>query len=216
MSPLGTPTLHMHDPAATVELYWLPLGAGGHCVRASGRVFEFVAAALGSRDARRLYHSALVVRLPGEEPVVIEQAAVPDAHGERRGVVGTGAVGTHTARRARVFRYEVRRWPGGVISDIDEAVESPRGLTTDTQVARRVLRLVPHVPTPVWGRDEFGAGEMWNSNSVISWLITQGGLDVEAIVPPAGGRAPGWDAGIAIARRTAPARATRDLSAAHA
>jgi hypothetical protein len=34
---------------------------------------------------------------------------------------------------------------------------------------------------PVWGRDELGAGEMWNSNSLISWLIARSGLDVEAI-----------------------------------
>ena len=25
---------------AGVDLYWLPLGAGGHCVRFNGRVFE--------------------------------------------------------------------------------------------------------------------------------------------------------------------------------
>jgi hypothetical protein len=42
---------------------------------------------------------------------------------------------------------------------------------------------------------------MWNSNSLISWLIVGCGLDVEAIQPPAGGRAPGWQAGIVIAHR---------------
>jgi hypothetical protein len=42
---------------------------------------------------------------------------------------------------------------------------------------------------------------MWNSNSSISWLITRAGLPVESIDPPAGGRAPGWDAGIVVARR---------------
>ena len=64
--------------------------------------------------------------------------------------------------RFRVFRYEVRRWRGGVIPDIREAVESPQQLTDDPLVAQRVLDLVPAVPTLVWGRDESQAGEMWN------------------------------------------------------
>src|SRR5438876_533040 len=37
------------------------------------------------------------------------------------------------------------------------------------------------------GRDELKAGEMWNSNSMISWLIARTGLDVDSIKPPAGG-----------------------------
>jgi len=45
---------------------------------------------------------------------------------------------------------------------------------------------------------------MWNSNSVVSWLVTASGLDVESIRPPAGGRAPGWSAGIVTARRATP------------
>src|SRR5207244_760252 len=59
----------------------------------------------------------------------------------------------------------------------------------------------PSVPTPVWGRDELRAGEMWNSNSVISWLLARSGVAVEAVHPPAGGRAPGWHAGLVVARR---------------
>jgi Polyketide cyclase / dehydrase and lipid transport len=42
---------------------------------------------------------------------------------------------------------------------------------------------------------------MWNSNSVISWLLVHAGVGVDAIRPPAGGRAPGWDAGLVVARR---------------
>jgi hypothetical protein len=53
----------------------------------------------------------------------------------------------------------------------------------------------------VWGRDESRTGEMWNSNSVIAWLIARAGLDAAAIQPPAGGRAPGWNAGLVAARR---------------
>ena len=33
-----------------VDLYWLPLGAGGRCVRANGRIYEAVAARLAGRE----------------------------------------------------------------------------------------------------------------------------------------------------------------------
>jgi hypothetical protein len=61
--------------------------------------------------------------------------------------------------------------------------------------------VVPQVPTPVWGRDELGTGEMWNSNSVIAWVIARSGIDAESIQPPQGGRAPGWHAGVLVANR---------------
>jgi hypothetical protein len=185
---------------SSVDLYWLPLGAGGHSVRLNGRVFEAVAARLGRRPPCDLYHSALVVRVP-EGRFVIEQAPISDSNGVERGVVAEGAVGSRWAGRFRLFRYELRRWRDGVIPDLSEAVESPRRLTDDPCMSRRLLDLVPFVPTPVWGRDELGAGEMWNSNSFISWLIASSGLDAESIHVPAGGRAPGWDAGLVVARR---------------
>jgi hypothetical protein len=43
---------------------------------------------------------------------------------------------------------------------------------------------------------------MWNSNSVISWALVRAGVIDAAGSPPAGGRAPGWDAGVAVARRS--------------
>ena len=64
-----------------------------------------------------------------------------------------------------------------------------------------MLELVTAVPTPVWGRDELRAGEMWNSNSVIAWLIAGAGLPTDALHPPPRGRAPGWSAGLEVARR---------------
>jgi len=182
------------------DLYWLPLGAGGHSVRLNGRIFEAVAARLERRAPCDLYHSALEVRVP-EGRFVIEQTPIPDNNGEERGVVAEGAVGSRWAGRFRIFRYEVRRWCGGIIPDLNEAVESPQRLTDDPDVAQRVLDLAPHVPTAVWGRDELSAGEMWNSNSIIAWLIARCGLDAESIHPPAGGRAPGWHAGLVVARR---------------
>jgi hypothetical protein len=45
--------------AAGIDLYWLPLGAGGHSVRLNGRVFEAVVSRLEHRPACDLYHSAL-------------------------------------------------------------------------------------------------------------------------------------------------------------
>jgi hypothetical protein len=189
-----------NEREAGVDLYWLPLGAGGHSVRLNGQIFEALAARLQRRPPCDLYHSALVVRVP-EGRFVIESAPVLRGDGDERGVVAGGPVGTRLAGRFRIFRYELRRWSGGVIPDIGEAVESPQRLTNDPELAQRVLDLVPSVPTPVWGRDELGAGEMWNSNSVVSWLITRSGLGAESILPPRTGRAPGWRAGVVVARR---------------
>jgi hypothetical protein len=188
-------------PVSGIDLYWLPLGAGGHSVRLNGLVFEAIASRLQHRDRAELYHSGLEVYVP-EGRFVIEQAPAWGESGER-GVVAEGPVGTHAAGRFRLFRYEVRRWRDGVIPDVAEAVDSPQRLSDEPERARRLLELVPDVPTPVWGRDELGAGEMWNSNSIISWLIARTGLDVESIRPPAGGRAPGWRAGIVLAHRQA-------------
>ena len=129
----------------------------------------------------------------------IEMTPVPRARETDRGVVAQGAVGHRWARRLRVFRYEVRCWRDGTIPDLDEAVESPRRLTDDGHLSSRVLDLAPRIPTRVWGRDEHGTGDMWNSNSVISWLIASSGIETGSIAPPAGGRAPGWRAGLAVA-----------------
>ena len=183
-----------------IDLYWLPLGAGGHSVRLNGRLYEAVAARLQRRPGYDLYHSALQVYVP-EGRFVIEQAPVRDANGRDRGVVAEGAVGQRWAGRFRIFRYEVRRWRDGVIPDVAEAVDSPQRLSNDPSQAQRLLDLVPSIPTPVWGRDELGAGEGWNSNSVISWLIARSGVAAETIPPPTGGRAPGWRAGLVVAHR---------------
>ena len=188
-----------------LDLYWIPLGAGANVVRTSGRIYEALVAWRARRPRRPLFHSALVATTAGGE-VVVEMTPVPDDRGRQdRGVVGEGPVGLRSLGRFRVFRYEIRRWPGGVIPDLAWAVASPVRLTDDAGAVRAVLDLVPAVPTPVWGRDELHAGEMWNSNSVVSWLLATAGLDAPAGSPPGGGRAPGWDAGVAMARRTSTA-----------
>jgi hypothetical protein len=194
---------------AAVDLYWLPLGAGGHFVRLNGRVYEALAARVQRRPRCDLYHSALQIELP-EATYVIEQTPAPNLSGADRGVVAGGAVGSRWAGRLRIFRYEIRVWRGGQIPDVAEAVDSPQRLCDDEPCARRVLKVVPRVPTPVWGRDELKAGEMWNSNSVIAWVIARSGIETESIQPPASGRAPGWRAGLVLARRQEPERANSD------
>jgi hypothetical protein len=185
---------------AAVDLYWIPLGAGGDCVRFNGRVFEAIAAARGHRPRCDLYHAVLTVDI-GEERHTIELAPSPDADEASRGVVATGAVGARRLGRLRVFRYEVRRWRGGRIPDLGAAVGGPVRLTRDAEVAGHLLALVPIVPVPVWGRDDLDAGEMWNSNSMIAWLIAAAGLPVDGLRPPPRGRAPGWAAGLEVASR---------------
>lgn len=196
------PTAH-----AAIDLYWIPLGAGGHSVRLNGRVFEAIDAARRRRPRCDLYHAAMVVELDGERST-IELAPSPDGDAASRGVVGTGAVGSRWLGRSRWFRYEVRCWPGGRIPDLGAAVGGPRRLSVDPRVGRRVLDLVARAPRPVWGRDELRTGEMWNSNSLTAWLVAAAGLPTAELRPPPGGRAPGWRAGLEVARRPRGAKAS--------
>ena len=174
-------------PTSAIDLYWIPLGAGGHCVRFNGRVFEAIDAARNRRERCDLYHAALLVQL-GADRYAIEIAPSPDADEASRGVVSTGAVGSRHLGRLRLFRYEIRCWRGGSIPDLGYAVDGRHRVTTDPVAARRLLDVVALVPTPVWGRDELRAGEMWNSNSLTSWLLSKAGIDVSGIRPPLHGR----------------------------
>jgi hypothetical protein len=182
-----------------LDLYWIPLGAGARVVRTSGRIYERLAAVRRRRRPQALYHSALVATTTTGR-VTVEMAPQPDDRGRAdRGVVAEGAVGSRWLGRLRVFRYEVRRWPEGEIPDLVYAVASPVRITEVPARIRAVLEAVEVVPTAVWGRDELHLGEMWNSNSVVSWALAEAGVVEAAGSPPANGRAPGWDAGIAAA-----------------
>jgi hypothetical protein len=180
-----------------IHLYWIPLGAGGvGFVRFNGRVYEKVRARVEQRQPLDLYHTALEVRVP-EGRFTIENAwPIPDSDTASRGVVVEGPVGSRRIARFRAFRYEVRCWREGVIPDATEAVDSPQTLSEDPMLARSLLDSVAMLPPLIWGRDELGVGDMWNSNSTVSWLLASNGLPVREIRPPAGGRAPGWEAGI--------------------
>ena len=185
---------------AFVDLYWLPLGAGGRSVRCNGRVFEAIVARHEHRPARDLYHSALEVRSRAER-FVIEVAPCWGAPAAERGAVREGPVGLRALGRSRFFRYEVRCWRDGLIPDVTEAVDSPRRVSAEAAQAEQVLALCSLVPTLTWGRDELRAGDMWNSNSVVAWLLARSGHDMSQLRPPPRGRAPGWDAGLVLADR---------------
>jgi len=185
---------------AGVDLYWIPLGAGDRVVRRSGKLYEVLKGFSEHRPRADLYHSALEIAVPGER-FVIESAPIPNLRGRERGVVAEGPVGVRWLGRFRLFRYEVRSWRGGAIPDARYAVASPIRVSSDVECAKRVVELVPRVPAPVWGRDELATGDMWNSNSVVSWLLARAGIETAGLQPPVGGRAPGWNAGLIVAAR---------------
>jgi hypothetical protein len=199
VSAVPPPSHSSYLRSPSLDLYWIPLGAGASVVKTSGRLYEALIAARERRSRRDLYHTALVASTAGRR-VAIEVAPIPaGGRADERGVVGVGAVGSRLLGPLRVFRYEVRCWPGGVIPDLEDAVASPVRITDDAVEVTRVLAALRTVPTPVWGRDELRAGEMWNCNSVVSWTLTRAGLVEAAGAPPANGRAPGWDAGVRAA-----------------
>lgn len=204
---LGAGTQHEGVTAARLDLYWIPLGAGARVVQCSGRLYESICARRQRRNRCDLYHSALIATTAAGA-YTIEMTPTPDERGRaERGVVAEGVVGSRLLRSMRVFRYEIRCWRDGVVPDLGYAVGSPVTISEDEDVVKAVLDLVPEVPTLVWGRDEVHAGEMWNSNSVVSWVLDLAGVSDAAGRPPAGGRAPGWDAGLLAARgTTVPAR----------
>jgi len=110
-----------------------------------------------------------------------------------RGVVNEGSVGLAWA----VPGSFGTRSAAGVMasSQTSYAVGSPQQVSEDAIKARRVLELVPFCPALTWGIDELRAGEMWNSNSLISRLLAPSGHDTTSLHPPCEG-APGWTVGL--------------------
>jgi hypothetical protein len=193
--------VNMTDPGEDwVDLYWIPLGAGPgtHLVKASGWTYEHLLAQRSGRPPRSLFHSALLVRARGSTYAIEMGPAWGGPAGER-GVTGIGSVGISGLGRCPLFRYEVRCWRDDYLPDATEAVEGPHRLSSDGQDSRQLLALVPSFPCLTWGRDELRTGDMWNSNSLVSWLLTSIGRDVTGVRPPNRGRAPGWIAGIVAA-----------------
>lgn len=186
--------------SASVSIWWIPLGAGGRFVAFNGRMYERWCAWREHRSPAPLFHAALEIKVP-EGRFMIETAwPIPDGDGADRGVVAEGPVFARFLGRFRLLRYEVRKWPDGTTDDAAFVASQPI-VSRDLAAARRVLALVPSVPPRVWGRDRDGVGDMWNSNSLVSWLLTMAAIPIEGVRPPSLGRAPGWAAGIAVARR---------------
>ena len=199
----------MSAPGPGLDLYWIPLGAGERVVRTSGRIYERLVALAADQTPATSVPLRPRGDYGGRAGLMIEMAPQPDDRGRTdRGVVAEGAVGSRWLRPIRVFRYEVRCWRNGVIPDLAYAVASPVRVTDDLGQIGVVLDLISLVPTPVWGRDELRLGEMWNSNSVVSWVLSQAGLLDSAGEPPVEGRAPGWDAGVAAALGASRARSS--------
>ncbi len=188
--------------SSSVDLYWLPLGAGDRfpTVAWSGRLYEVLAAASGRRARAPLFHSLLEVHVDGKR-WVIEMAPVWHVAEASRTVVCEGAVGVPWLRRSRFFRYGVHVSCDGDIPDLSHAVGGPRRMSSKDGRAHAVLDLAAGFPTSTWGLDELHAGEMWNSNSLTSWLLARSGHTLLSLSPPVYGRAPGWSAGRVVAAR---------------
>lgn len=186
------------EGSTAVLLWWIPVGAGGQVVRRTSRWWELIHAAVARRAPRRLFHAALEITVDGERLVIEMAPAWSGPKSSDRGVVRTGPVGLRVLGRWRLFRYEVRCWQGGLIPDLGWAVGGPTLLTDNETLAHTLIGHVRDVPALVWGRTMGSTGDMWNSNSVVSWLIVTAGLDASTLGPPDGGWAPGWQAGLAV------------------
>lgn len=201
-------TTHIYDdrslaPACGscyVDLYWLPVAAGtmSRLRMWSLALWEAIEAARARRPRATLYHAALKVGVHGNTTYTLE--LTPAFAGDAVTPAMSGPVGFPGADRFRIFRYEMRCLEAEALPDEAWAVARLR-LAADCASARRVLDLAAAVPPYTWGLRTRGTSEMWTSDSAISWLLAAAGIDASAIALPAGGRAPGWSAGLDIARR---------------
>lgn len=192
----------------TVLLWWIPVGAGGQVARRTSRWWELARARLARRAPHQLFHAALEIAVDGTRFVIEMAPAWSGPQGTDRGVAVTGPVGVRALGHWRLFRYEVRCWPDGTIPDLRWAVGGPVILTTDRATTRTIVGNVRDVPPLTWGRNVEPADDMWNSNSVVSWLLVTAGIPTSTVVPPAGGSAPGWQAGLALGAGGRPESAT--------
>ena len=143
-------------------------------MRWNGRLYEWLSAWRERRVALDLYHAGLMLHLD-DVTYAIEMGPVWNVPATDRGVVFEGPVGTRWLGSSRMFRYEVRCWAGGQIPDIAEAVDSPMRTTQEPTRIQNVLALLRAAPPLTWGRDELGTGEMWNSNSMVAWVVARSG-----------------------------------------
>lgn len=184
---------------ASITLLWIPLGAGAHVVRASGAAYEWLIARRELRRTQALFHAALEVRADGRRWTV-ELAPEVGSQAPPEAIAMRGPVGVPCAGRSKLFSYELRIWEDGRIDDRADVAATVRFACSDAQ-AVALIADARALPPLTWGRDEAVTGDMWNSNSAISWLLEQAGIDARALRPPGDGRAPGWEAGLVVAQR---------------
>ncbi|MBO0595821.1 hypothetical protein I2485_13105 [Nesterenkonia sp. E16_7] len=182
-----------------LDLWWIPVGAGGHVVVHTSRWWESLRALRARRRPRPLFHAALEVTNGPAEYVVEMTRAWGQPLGPR-GVVAQGPVGFTWSGASPFLRYEIRCWRDGIIPDREWAVGPPHRFPLAAEDVGALIGRIPEAPQLTWGRDVFGIGDMWNSNSLISWLLQSAGIDAAALAPPERGDAPGWRSGIVAAR----------------
>lgn len=187
-----------HAPAGDsyIDLYWMPVGAGTHFQRASLVLYESLAAALARRPRVALVHSALKLARQGQ---VFTLELMPLERGQPEAPLMTGPVGLRPAGRLRLFTYQLRLRESNRLPDEQYRVQPPERLASDEAAVDRLLELAPTLPPFTWGRRVQGTSEMWTSDSAISWLLLQSGIDATRIALPPHSRAPGWHAGIELA-----------------
>jgi hypothetical protein len=179
-----------------VELFWLPVGAGTHLQRASLVAYGWCLALIQRRPRADFVHAALKVKL-NDRCFTLELMPVPKR--QQTEPLMTGAVGSPLAGRLRIFRYQLLCLESDHLPDEEWAIQSPIILSTERDIAERVLDSGRDVPPYTWGRRAPGTTEMWTSDSAVAWLLCQVGLDAAALNPPAGTQAPGWLAGTQLA-----------------
>lgn len=187
----------VNDETDFLDLCWLPVGAGTRVQAASLWLYESVAARIGRRPKATLYHAALKFGVDARR-YTLELMPIPREQHEEP--LMTGPVGTRLAARLRIFQYQLRLRESAELPD-EQWIASVHRLASDPSAIEGVLGHARLVPPYTWGRRVPGTKEMWTSDSALSWLLTRAGVALGEAGPPPGGRAPGWDAGIAIARR---------------
>ncbi len=178
------------DAVARVE--WAQVGAGGHVAWRTSAWWERLVAAREHRAPQRLVHAVLEVAVDGAVQSIDMAPTWGRSAGARR-VVLSGPVGSRLLGRCPLFRYELR------VVDAPAPPSHVLPVGDELPLPADVLDDLVLVPPLTWGRDEARVGEMWTSNSVVSWLLERHG--VTTVGPPPGHRAPGWDAGRRVARR---------------
>ena len=91
------------DRVPSVDLFWLPVGAGGHVVRWNGKVYERWCARRDHRAPADLYHAGLMLALRGVT-YAVEMGPVWNVPDADRGVLLEGPVGSRRLSSPRASR----------------------------------------------------------------------------------------------------------------